>query len=165
MKTHYTTLITKYNEDARRWNDNATALKGEIQRLSKWKAMADAEVKAAEMVRTARAMFEKAKADADGMISTAQRQAASALAEASQKAETQLAEANSTATAVASEAKERAKALKEEAQWTLSSATTQAASITTAANKKGRRNRWHRLRGPKERRPLRADGQGDEEHD
>ena len=38
---------------AKRWNEYSTALKAEVQRLSKWKNVADAEVKAAEMVRTA----------------------------------------------------------------------------------------------------------------
>src|SRR5438552_3835216 len=51
-------------------------------------------------------------------------------------AATQLATANETASAVASEAKQKAKALKDETQAILNSATSQAAKVIDAANKK-----------------------------
>ena len=111
-------------------------MKAENERLSKWKNVADAEVKATEMVRTARATLEKAKTDADSMITTAQQQATALLAKADQDAQSQLAIANETASTVASEAKAKAKTLKEEAQAILNSATGQAAKIIDAANKK-----------------------------
>ena len=135
-KTQYQGVVNKYNEDAKRWKEYSTALKVENERLSKWKNVADAEVKAAEMVRKAQATLEKVKADADNLISTAQKQSTLLLAEADQKARSQMASANETATAVASEAKEKAKALKDESQAILDSTTSQAAKIIDAANKK-----------------------------
>jgi len=136
MKAQYQGLVNKYNEDAKRWNEYSAALKAENERLSKWKNVADAEVTAAEMVRTARATLEKAEGDANNVISTAQEQATALLAEAEQKAAVQLASANDTASGVASDAKAKAKALKDEAQAILNSATTQAAKIVDAANKR-----------------------------
>jgi hypothetical protein len=157
-KSQYQALVNKYNEDAKRWNEHSAALKAENQRLLKWKNMADAEVKAAEMLRAARAALEKARADADSATSTAQQRATALLAgaeeraaaqiaganetaravaaEAGEKAAAQLASANETASTVAAEAKEKAKRLREEAQAILGSATMQAAKIVDAANKK-----------------------------
>jgi len=54
--------------------------KGEIQRLAKWKNIADADAKATEIVRIAQATLEKASADATAT-----------LAEAAQKAEAEIA--------------------------------------------------------------------------
>src|SRR5207249_119892 len=67
VKARHNDLVNKYNEKARKWNEYATALKTENQRLSKWKNVADADVKAAEMLRSARATLEKAKADANNL--------------------------------------------------------------------------------------------------
>jgi F0F1-type ATP synthase membrane subunit b/b' len=136
LKAQYQCLATKYNEDAKRWNEYSVALAAENQRLSKWKNVADADVRAAEMAATARATLEKAKADADSLISAAQQRATALLAEADEKAAAQLSAANSTASTVATEAKGKAKGLKDEAQAILDSATTQAAKIIDSANKK-----------------------------
>jgi hypothetical protein len=136
IKAQYQGVVNKYNEDAKRWKEFVTSLKTENERLSKWKNVADAEVKASEMVRTARATLEKTKTDADNMIATAQQQATALLAEADQKAQSQLAIANETAGTVSSEAKAKAKTLKDEAQAILNSATGQAAKIIDVANKK-----------------------------
>lgn len=135
-KAQYQSVINKYNEDAKRWKEYLASLKTENERLSKWKNVANAEVKAAEMMRTARASLEKAKTDADSMIVTARQQATALLTEADQKAQSQLASANETASTAASEAKAKAKTLKDEAQAILNSATGQAAKIIDAANKK-----------------------------
>ena len=129
-------LVHKYNEDAKRWHDHAAALKAENQRLSKWKDVADAEVKAAAMVVEAQATLEKAKADADNLTSSTQQQATTLLAEADQQAKVLRASANDTASAIASEAKGKAKTLKDEAQALLDSVTAQASKIIEAANKK-----------------------------
>ena len=136
IKTQYQSVVNKYNEDAKRWKEYFASLKTENERLSKWKNVADAEIKATEMVRTARANLEKAKTDANSMTAAAQQQATALLAEADQKAQSQLASVNETANTVASEAKAKAKALKDEAQAILNSATGQAAKIIDAANKK-----------------------------
>ena len=53
-KAKYQGLVNKYNEVAKRWNESSTELKAEIQRLSKWKNVADADVRAVEIVRSAR---------------------------------------------------------------------------------------------------------------
>ena len=136
VKGQYEALVNKYNDDAKRWNEYSTALKAENQRLSKWKNMADAEVKVVEMLQTARATLEKANGDANSLISIAQQRATALLAEADQKAAAQLTIANTTASTVTAEAKEKAKSLKDEAQAILDSATTQAAKVIDVANKK-----------------------------
>jgi hypothetical protein len=129
-------LVNKYNEDAKRWHDHAATLKAEVQRLSKWKDVADAEIKAAAMVEEAQAALEHAKVDADKLFSTAQQQSTAMSADADQKARVQLASANDTASAIVAEAKGTAKTLKEEAQALLDSVTAQGAKIIEAANKK-----------------------------
>jgi Domain of unknown function (DUF4041) len=135
-KGQHQTLVKKYNDNAKRWNESSTALKGEIHRLAKWKNMADAEVKAVEMAHIAQVTLEKAKAHADNMISTAQQKATSLVADADQQATAQITSANNTAIAIAAEAKEKAKALKGESQAILDSVTAQAAKMIDAANKK-----------------------------
>jgi hypothetical protein len=136
VKNKHYALVNKYNENAKRWNESSTALKGEIHRLAKWKNIADVEVKATEMARTAQVTLEKANANADNLISTAQQEATRLLAEALQQATTEKTNANNWAIAAGVEAKEKAKALKDEAQAVLDSVTTQAAKIIDAANKK-----------------------------
>jgi len=136
VKAQYQGVVNKYNEDAKRWHQHAATLKAENERLSRWKTVADAEVKANEMTRTAQAVLAKAKADADNLIATAKQQSTALLAETDQKAQSQLTTANETATGVASEARAKAKSLKEEAQAILDSATSQAAKLIKAANTK-----------------------------
>ena len=55
-------LVDKYNESVAKWNKYTTAMKAENERLSKWKNVANAEVKAAELLSTAQATWEKAPA-------------------------------------------------------------------------------------------------------
>lgn len=76
-------------------------------------------------IKLPRTTLEKAKFDAQTLISTAQQQAAA-----------QLASANDASGVVASEAKAKANSLKSEAQAALDSATVQAAKILDGANKK-----------------------------
>jgi hypothetical protein len=134
-KAKYQTLVTKYNEDATKWNESSAAKRAEIQRLSKWKNVADADAKAAEMLRIAQAALDKGHADSRDMVSKAQEWSTALEMEAKQKAAIAIASANDAANAVASEAKEKAKALKDEAQAILNSATTQAAKIIEVANR------------------------------
>ncbi len=61
----YNVLTTKYNDDVGRLRQYATAQKEEINRLAKWKNVADAEVKAAQMVRAAQETLTKANAEAE----------------------------------------------------------------------------------------------------
>jgi hypothetical protein len=135
-KNQYQVLANKYNEDVKHLKECCIALKTENERLSKWKNVADAEVKAAEMTRTAQDTLTKAKVDAESLIASAKERSTSLLAESDQKAQSQLAVANDTAINVISEAKGKAKALKEEAQAILDSATSQVAKIIGAANTK-----------------------------
>ena len=60
VKTQYQGVVNKYNEDAKRWHQHAAMLKAENERLSRWKNVADAEIKANEMTRTAQAVLAKA---------------------------------------------------------------------------------------------------------
>lgn len=136
IKAQYQGVVKTHNEGAKKWNDSYAAMKAEIQRLSKWKNIADADSKAADMIRTARATLERANVDAAGLVSESQQRAANLHAEANQAAAAELAIAKETAGKLASEAREKAKSLKNEAEAILSSATIQAATIIDAANKK-----------------------------
>lgn len=136
IKAQYQGLVNTHNEGATKWNETYAAMKAEIQRLSKWKNIANADVRAAEMIRTARATLEKANADANTLASETQLRAANLQAEAAQRATAEMAIVKETAGKLASEARAKAKALKEEAEAILNSATTQAAKIVDAANKK-----------------------------
>jgi hypothetical protein len=118
-------LVAKYNEDTKKWHDSSAMLKAENQRLSKWKNVADAEVKASEMLRTAHAAVEEAKKNAELLIAAAQRNAT-----------TELETAKETASKALAEARQKAKAQKDETEAILTSATTQAAIIVEAANNK-----------------------------
>jgi hypothetical protein len=131
-------LIEKYNSDVKKWNEYTSTVKAENQRLSKWKGVANAEVKAEEMLSSARAMLEKAKTDSERLIAAADERAAALRAEAEQKTAADLATAADTAAAIASEAKEKAKSLKDGAQALLDSATSQAANIVAAADAKAK---------------------------
>lgn len=135
-KAQHKDLVSKQNEDARKWNEQAIALKTENQRLAKWKNVADADEKAAEIVGAARATMEKANSQAQTLLSTAQHRATSMKAETEQFVATELANAKILAAAIASEAKEKAKSQKDEAQSILNSATLQASKMIEAANKK-----------------------------
>jgi hypothetical protein len=136
LKNKCQDVINKYNEDVKRWHEHSAKLKAENGRLAKWRGVANAEVKATEMVRDAQSALDKAQTESNNLISTAQQQAAMLLAEADQKSTTQLAAANETANGVTAEAKQQAKKLRDEAQAILDSATTQVATIIETAKKK-----------------------------
>ena len=136
LKSQNQGLATKYKVDTKKWSEYATGLKTEIQRLSKWKNIADADVKAAEMLRSAQAASEKARIEADKLISSAQLRASAIQSESAQKIAAELATARESANAVLTEAKEKAKAQKEEAQTILTFATRQATKVVEAADKK-----------------------------
>ncbi len=128
-------LIKKYNDDAAKWNEHTTALNIENQRLAKWRNVADAETKAAEMVHYAEAVMEKARIDANNLLATAQQGAASLRAEADQKVALDLEQARQTASTLTSESRQKAKSLSEDAVAVLNSATIHAAQIIDRANK------------------------------
>ena len=126
----------KYAEDAKKWATDSMALKSEIQRLSKWKNIADADARAGQLIQTAQATLAKAKADADSVLAMSQQRAASLQAQVNEKTAAEIATAGETAKRITAEAKDKAKALKDEAQTLLNSAATQAAKVVEAANKK-----------------------------
>ncbi|MCY2931350.1 MAG: hypothetical protein NTV86_18050 [Planctomycetota bacterium] len=136
LKGQIRSLVNKYNEDSKRWHDHSATLKAEVQRLSKWKDVADAEASASAMVREGQAALEQAKVEAGELVSTARQQATAIAVDSDQKAGVALAGANDTAAALVAEAKDTAKNLKAEAQALFDSASVQAAKIIEAANRK-----------------------------
>ncbi|MBM4043323.1 MAG: DUF4041 domain-containing protein [Planctomycetes bacterium] len=103
----------------------ASALETENQHLAKWRVVADADTKAAEFMAAARAVVEKAQADAARLVAEGQQQAAATL---------ELARTESESTT--SGAKERAKALEDSARASLDASTAKAAQIVADANKR-----------------------------
>lgn len=147
LKANLQGVVNKYNEDLKRWNDRIAALNAEIARLAKWKNVADADVRASEMLEAAQSTLAQAKSEAQSLVATAQRtadelrteaeqQATAALADAEQRTTAQWTEAEQARKAMLAEARERASDLKEDAQAVLNSATSRAAAIVDSANAK-----------------------------
>ncbi len=109
--------------------DSATAqantLQTENQRLARWKAVEDADAKAAQLIQEAQAVMQSAQADAAAILEDAQRKAAVLTAEA-----------DAAAGKVEGEAREQAKALKEQAKSVLDRATVQARAVIEEADKR-----------------------------
>ncbi|OGP58503.1 MAG: hypothetical protein A2V67_04030 [Deltaproteobacteria bacterium RBG_13_61_14] len=95
------------------------------QHLAKYEGIADADERAAKILRDAQETLEKAKADSVNIYN-----------EANQGAQTTLEKANQEAKTVASEAREKAKTSKEEAKAQLDRASVEAAKIVQDANKR-----------------------------
>lgn len=125
LKAKLQSLVEKYNENVKKWNDGSASLKGEIQRLTKWKDVADADAVAAQLRQEASAISEQAKAQASKMLSDADSEATAVKARADEEA-----------ASVVADAKKKAKALTAETEGILTSATAQAARIVDAANKR-----------------------------
>ena len=135
--------------------------KEEINRLARWKNVANAEVKAAQMVRTAQENLANANAQASTLTTTAQQIADAMIADATARAASrlpvprakpvqssmtpihvsaQLAEASAAADKMVAEAKQQAKVLREETQATFERATNRAAQIVEALRRKRSRS-------------------------
>ncbi len=130
------TLTQKYNADVQKLNEYAMKLQAENQQLAKWKGIANADAKAAEMLQTARSNVEKATAEASQLVLAAQQRAGSVQSEAQQRAAVEVEAATEAAKRALAEAKEKAQSQKDEAQAALSAASAQANKIIEAANKK-----------------------------
>src|SRR5674476_361861 len=65
---------SKYDADQKEWHERAAGLDREVQRLSRWKDIADADEKAAEMLHVAQASLDKAKAEAETIVLTARQE-------------------------------------------------------------------------------------------
>jgi hypothetical protein len=126
-KGQYQALVAKYEENGKRWQESSAAMKAEIQRLAKWKNVADADAVAAEMARTAHVTLEKAKAEATQIVSSARESATALTITTNEQAATTLAEA-----------RQKAKALKTETETILDSATAHAGRIIDDANRRAR---------------------------
>jgi len=120
----------------KRWNEVFYSPKAENQRLSKWKNVADAEVKAEKMVRTAHSALGKAHADANDLIVAARSRRLHCWRMQTRRPQHNCEDADRTASTTTLDAKQQAKTLRDQAQAILDSATTQAAQIVDAANKK-----------------------------
>jgi hypothetical protein len=111
--------------ETEQWQQSRQALEAEIGRLSKWTGVADADAKAQELLMSARAVLEKAQADAETLTAEAQATATASLQSAA-------AEASSTMTT----ARQEAKRLKDQAQALLDSAALQAKGIVDASEQR-----------------------------
>jgi len=109
----------------KKWTEYSNAVKAEIKRLSKWKSVADADEKAAQLLRDAQAGLDEANAQANRIRAVADEQA-----------ETRLTSARNEADRLSSEAKEQAKELRDAAQAALDSATAKAAAIVRASEER-----------------------------
>jgi len=115
----------KYDSDIRQSTDHIMALQAENQRLAKWQIVADADDKARELLQTAQATLDRAKADA-----------AQERTDALQRATAVVKTAQDEADSLTRETRQKTKQQKEEAQAALDWATSKAAQIVEKANKK-----------------------------
>jgi len=111
--------------EAQQREARSTELSNEVQRLSKWKSVADADAKASELLQHAEAVMADSQRSADSLNQRVQKETSEMLADARRQAD-----------ATASEAARSAKTLREEARAALDSATSKAAMIVTAAEKR-----------------------------
>src|SRR5689334_10803828 len=75
LTAQHEALTQKYNSDMQKLNEYAMKLQTENQQLAKWKGIANADAKAAEMIQLARSNVEKATVEAEQLVSTAQQRA------------------------------------------------------------------------------------------
>ena len=127
-------LVNKYNEDAKRWHDHAATLKAEVQRLSKWKDAADADIGAAAMLREAHAALEQ-KCDEDAKRWDDQSEALKAEIQRLSKWK-DVADADIRAAAMLREAQAALEQAKADADTLVSTSRKQAAAISADADQK-----------------------------
>jgi len=127
LDTEVSNQKTKYAQDIQKLAKYVAVLKAQIQRLSKWVGVADADAKAQEMIQTAKNTLDKANSDAHQLTTNAQ-----------QQVDTLLATAKNEADVIVSEAKQQVKTMKDETQATLNSVTAQTKQIMDAANIKAK---------------------------
>jgi hypothetical protein len=116
-----------YAADRAKWEESRQAFEAEIARLAKWQSVADADAKAAELLRAAEGLLEKAKNEAGTLISESKQEAGALLTDARAQASDQL-----------TAARQDAKKLREQSQTMLDSATIQAKGIIDAAERRAK---------------------------
>ena len=136
ITAQYQTLAQKYNDDAQKWNGYAVKLQAENQHLTKWRGIANADAKAAEMLQSARLSVEKAASEANQLVAVAQQRASAVQTDAERRTAADVAAASEMAKRTLADAKEKAQGQRDESQTILSAATAQANKIIEAANKK-----------------------------
>ncbi len=156
---------SSHSNERNQWTERATDLEQRIAALAKWQPVADAEVKAEELLQSAQALLDKASADAESLKSRSQAdadallesaraqaaehirsaretlehaksEAATLVSESRRQAEAVLAEARDDAASQRSSARQDGKQLRDEASAALDSATVQAKDIIDAARKR-----------------------------
>jgi len=118
---------TKYEQDIQKYAKYISILKAQVQRLSKWMSVADADAKAQELIQSAKNILDKANSDANQLVANSQ-----------QQVDTLLTTAKNEANRIVSESKQQVKTMKDETQATLDSATAQAKQVVDAANIKAK---------------------------
>jgi len=131
-------LKAKYQQDIQKYEKYIADVKANIQRLAKWSKVADAEIKAQEMIQTAKNTLDKATADSQQLTTNTQQEIDKLLTTTNDQAKQIIDEANIQAKAVELEAQQQSKILKYEIQATLDSATSQAKQIIDTANIKAK---------------------------
>lgn len=101
------------------------AAERQVERLSKWQGIADADEQAAALRKSAQEMLDQARRDVAELLRDAEQRAASLVAEATARME-----------AATADSRREAKALKDQAKNTLDAATLQASAIMQAAEKR-----------------------------
>lgn len=134
-----------YAKDSERWNQFSQAAQAEIARLGKWKHVADADAKAAEIMVEAQRAREAAATQAAELVAKAQSEANVMLSEARNRLEKSKAKARTEVEAAEAEAKEllkearaKAKRLKADAEERYESATMTASQILSKAEERAK---------------------------
>ncbi|MCU7494782.1 MAG: DUF4041 domain-containing protein [Ignavibacteria bacterium] len=132
-----------FEDESQKWKTQESLYQNEVSRLSKWTSVADADEKAAEILASAKSVFEQAQADVLKVITEAEKNKAELLHEAEEVLAKATAEASETkslgeaeAKKIISEARQNANTLKSKAQAILNEATKQAEIIVETGNKR-----------------------------
>lgn len=138
-------LVKRFNDEAKKWNANSASMKAELQRLSRWKNMADAEVAAAKMLKSAETTLTKAKADAESTIRAGQERLAAWQAEVEKQVASAFDHANSVlvaaqrdATALLDQSRQEADTIRASAVGDVEIAKKEAAKIVGEAKSRAK---------------------------
>jgi hypothetical protein len=118
---------SKHEEERKKVVQYIAVLKAEIQALSKWKDVADADKKAQELIQEAQTVLNKANIDAQQLLTDAKQQADAILGTATTEANT-----------LTAESKQKVKATQDEVRAILDAATIQAKQVLEVAEAKAK---------------------------
>ena len=124
--------VLKYDNDLKQWNDYVAKARAEIQRLSRFASVADADAQAKMFIEQGQRELKKANADAQEIIARAEVVAR----DLRNQSEIVLSKSKEEAGSISAEARAESRRLRDEARAVLESATQQSSKIIASAHER-----------------------------